>query len=380
MRVHKRIGVIAGSIAMLLLAGCGTVQPVELAAATVQGNMSPAVQAGVHSFSGKVVGVEEVEIYSIASGRIAAVYHDMGDEIEANTPLFAVEQEELAASLQMAKADLALATAKWAEAKKGTRKEELLYAEAGWQQAVSKYQDVKNGKRPEELRQLQAATQAAKTAYEVAVAKEQRTQALFSQGAVTKQSLEDAQSGLTQAMSAYKRSEEELTLARVGATKPALEALQANVEQMRALYEKAKNGVTPEQLAQYEAAVQKAQAAVDHAEYQLKNATIASPIKGVVGAKSIHTGEMVNPSQPAMTVVNTEQVYVVISVTEDDIARFTMNQQVAVTVEAIDEQVQGKVTRISPKADAGTNAFTVKIRIDNPKGTLRSGMTGVVQL
>lgn len=380
MRLHKRIGVFAGSIAMLLLAGCGTIQPVELSAAAVQGNMTPAVAGGVHSFSGKIAGVEEVEIYAKAQGRIAAVYHDMGDEIEVNTPLFAVEKEELAASLQMAKADLALAKARWAEAKKGTRTEELLYAEAGWQQAASKYQDVKNGKRPEELGQLQAANQAAKTAYEVAYAKEQRTQALFSQGAVSKQSLEDAQSSLAQAMSEYKRSEEELTLAREGATKPALEALQANEEQMRALYEKAKNGATPEQLAQYEAAVQKAQAAVDNAEYQLKNATIASPIKGVVGSKSIHMGEMVSASQPAMTVVNTDQVYVVISVAETDIARFTMDQKVVVTVEATQEQVQGRVTRISPKADAGTNAFTVKILIDNPKGTLRSGMTGVVQL
>ena len=169
-------------------------------------------------------------------------------------------------------------------------------------------------------------------------------------------------------------------MAKAGVTEPALQALQANVEQMKALYDKAKNGFTPEQVVQFEANVQKAEAAVNNAEYQLKNAAVISPLKGYVSAKNIHAGEMVNTSLPAMTVVNTDQMYVVIGVSEADIARFTVDEQVDVTAPATHDKLRGKVARISPKADAGTNTFTVKILLDNAKGLLRSGMTGEVQL
>ncbi|WP_289137914.1 HlyD family efflux transporter periplasmic adaptor subunit [uncultured Brevibacillus sp.] len=91
------------------------------------------------------------------------------------------------------------------------------------------------------------------------------------------------------------------------------------------MYDKAKNGFTPEQLAQFEANVQKAEAVVSNAEYQLKNAAVISPLKGYVSANNIHAGEMVNASLPAMTVVNTDQMYVVIGVSEADIARFTIS-------------------------------------------------------
>ncbi|WP_213025248.1 HlyD family secretion protein [Brevibacillus reuszeri] len=380
MKTQSMKVIVGVGIAALLLSGCGSVQPVELRVASAQGSTSPPSEKNARVFTGKMVGIEEVTIYAKAAGRVASVHYDIGDRVEGNAVLFDLEKTELEASLQMAKADLAQAKAKWEEAKKGSRPEEIKYAEAGWQQAINKYQDVKNGKRPEELVQLQAALESANTAYELSTAKKERTQVLFSQGAVSEQALEDAQAAVAQAEAQYKRSEEELALAKAGVTKPALQALQANVEQMKALYDKAKNGFTPEQLAQFEADMQKAEAAVSNAEYQLKNAAVISPLKGYVSTKNIHAGEMVNTSLPAMTVVNTDQMYVVIGVSEADITRFTVDEQVDVTVPATHDHLRGKVARISPKADAGTNTFTVKILLDNAKGLLRSGMTGEVQL
>lgn len=358
------------------LTGCQSVQPVALTAAGGAGQQA----ATARTYIGKVEGIEEVTIYAKSSGRVAAVYRDTGDEVAADTPLFALEQEELAASLRMAKADLALAKAKWEEAKKGSRPEDLQYAQAGLAQATEKYMDVKNGKRPEEMAQLQAAVQAAKTNAEVAAAKRDRTKALYAQGAVAKQAVEDAESAYAQAEAQFLRSQEDLALAKQGATRTTLQALEANVQQMQALYDKAKNGATPEQLAQYAANVERAQATVDNAEYQLKNATVTSPIKGYVSAKNVHPGEMVGPSTAAMTVVNTEKVYVVIGVAEKELDRFAVGQEVDVAVDALHKHLRGTVARISPKADAGTDTYTVKIVLENKDGALRSGMTGIISL
>ncbi|MED4783842.1 efflux RND transporter periplasmic adaptor subunit [Brevibacillus choshinensis] len=380
MRMRKWTYTMAGIALMVVMAGCGTVQPVALTAAANQGQQATLANDLLHAFTGKVEGIEEVTIYAKSSGRVASVFHDTGDEIQAGAPLFGLEQEELAASLRIAKADLALVKAKWEEAKKGTRTEEVLYAQAGWQQANQKYLDLKNGKRPEEMAQLEASYQSAKTNVELTAAKRDRTQALYVQGAVSKQAWEDTQSAYSQAEAQYRRSEEDLAMAKQGATQPTLQAMQANVEQMKAMYDKAKNGATPEQIAQYAAGVERAQAAVDNAEYQLKNATITSPIKGYVSTKSIHAGEMISPSVAAMTVVNTEKVYVVMGVAEKDLERFALGKEVDVAVDALHKSMRGKVERISPKADAGTDTFTVKIVIENKDGALRSGMTGIVSL
>lgn len=129
-----------------------------------------------------MIGIEEVTIYPKTAGRVAAVFRDTGDRVEAGTPLLALETVELEASLQMAKAELASAQAKWEEAKAGARVEDLQYAKAGWQQAQSKYEDVKNGKRPEELAQLAAAAQSAKSVYDAAKAKQARAKTLYDQG------------------------------------------------------------------------------------------------------------------------------------------------------------------------------------------------------
>lgn len=378
---RKAWGSAAAGIALLVvLTGCGQVQPVALTAAASAGQPSVQTKESVHTYTGKVEGIEEVTIYAKSSGRVAKVFRDVGDPVDAGTPLFGLEQEELAASLQMAKADLALAKSKWEEAKKGTRKEEVLYAEAGWRQAQQKYMDVKNGKRPEELTQLEAAFQSAKTSKELAAAKKERIYELYQQGAVAKQAWEDAESAYSTADAQFLRSQEDLAMAKQGATQPTLQALEANVEQMKAMYDKAKNGATSEQIAQFAAGVEKAQAVVDNAEYQLKNATIQSPIKGYVSTKNIHAGEMISPSTQAMTVVNTEKVYVVIGVTEAELGNFAVGKEVDVAVDALGKSFRGSVERISPKADPGTDTFTVKIMIDNKEGTLRSGMTGVVSL
>ncbi|TGV30721.1 efflux RND transporter periplasmic adaptor subunit [Mesorhizobium sp. M00.F.Ca.ET.186.01.1.1] len=379
-KYKQRLAVWVGSVAMICLAGCGSVQPVALPTDTVQGAQATAKEAGTHVFSGKMVGIEEVTIFPKTAGRVKAVLHDTGDRVEAGAPLVEMETVELAASLSMAKAELAMAQAKWEEAKKGPRAEDLQYAKAGWQQAASKYEEVKNGKRPEELSQLAASEQSAKSVYESAKAKYARAKALYEQGGLSSQGLDDAQTALAQAEAQYVRAEEEVRLAKQGVTKPALQSLASNVDQMKAMYDKTKNGATKEQIAQCEASVQKAQAAVANAQYQLDNATLKSPISGYISTKNVQAGEMANANTAVMSVVNTDQLYVVIGVSETDIARFSPEQQVDVAIEAIGQHVQGKVARISPKADPGTNMYTVKIVVSNAKGNLRSGMTGVVSL
>jgi multidrug resistance efflux pump len=365
-----------GILTVVALTGCGGTKPALLHAE--MGAQKSANSA--HSYTGKITGINEVSIVPKVSGRIEKVFKDVGDPVNEGDVLLSLEKTDLSAQLESANSDLDLAQAKYNELVKGSREEDIRAAEAAYQAAVAKYQDVKNGSRPEQIHALKSGLATAKSAYDDAKTNLDRTKALFDQGAASKQSYDAAAVALKQAESKYVEAEDNLKLAIEGPTTETLNALQAVVDQAKATLDKVKNGATPEEIQQAESSVQKAKAMVDLNQYALANGTIKSPIKGYVASRGINAGELASTGVPVMTVVNTDQVYLSIDVPEADLKDVKLSQDVTVQLDDLGKTVKGKISQISPKATQGTDKFLVKILIDNPDHTLRSGMTGVVNI
>ncbi|AMA72847.1 MULTISPECIES: HlyD family secretion protein [Aneurinibacillus] len=377
--MNKRTFLIISIIMSVGLAGCSKAKPANLALTGSQASASNATnQRDVMTYSGKMTGVVETNIFAKTPGRIASVQKDVGEQVNVGDVLVTLETTDLQAQLASAKADLALAEAKYNEIKRGTREEDIRSSEAAYQQAYQKYLDVKKGKRPQEIAKLNATLNEAKQAYDLAKVKYDRIKALYEQGATSKQSLDDAEIALRQAETKYFNAKNELSLALEGPTEETLNALKANVDQTKAMLDKAKNGPTKEAIEQNAASVAKARALVQLHEYNLQNGVIKSPIKGFVATKNANAGEMANPSAPLMTIVNLDRVYLVVSVPEKDLKYMKIGNEVNVNVEAIGKTMKGKVSMISPKADPGTDKFTVKIILNNASHELRAGMTGIV--
>jgi multidrug resistance efflux pump len=358
------------------IVGCGAVKPAML---TVQGNASAQSQ-NVLSYTGKFSGIDEVQIFSKIPGRVAQVAKDVGDMVNPGDVLVTLETTDLESQLESAKANLDLAQAKYNQLANGTREEDIRAAKAAYDAALQKYQDAKNGTRPEQIDQLKAALATAQTAYENAKSKLDSTKALYDQGYVSKQAYDDMQAQFKQAESQYIAAKDNLDLALKGPTQETLNALKAAVDQAKAAYDKAVNGATPQDLEQAKASVESAQAMVNLNQYNLSNGTIKSPIKGYVATKSINAGEMASPSVPLMTIVNMDQMYVSIDVPESELKYIKLNDPVDVQVDALGTTVKGTVKNISPKAEQGSDKYLVKILVDNPDHTLRSGMTGIVKI
>ena len=83
------------------------------------------------------------------------------------------------------------------------------------------------------------------------------------------------------------------------------------------------------------------------------------------------------------TLIDASQIDLPVQVDETEIGAVKVGQQADVTLDALGDQTfTGKVTRISPEAttESGIAYFTVTVRLPNPEGLLRPGMTAEAEV
>ncbi|MEK7581856.1 MAG: efflux RND transporter periplasmic adaptor subunit [Patescibacteria group bacterium] len=94
------------------------------------------------SVTGRVKPAEDVELSFEKSGRISAVYRNVGENVEAGQFLVSIDSGDISAQLSQAKATVRAEQAKLDELKAGTRPEDINISEIAVQNAVS---DLVNG-------------------------------------------------------------------------------------------------------------------------------------------------------------------------------------------------------------------------------------------
>lgn len=114
-----------------------------------------------------------------------------------------------------------------------------------------------------------------------------------------------------------------------------------------------------------EAAVKLAQAAVELAELNLSYCYIIATHSGVVGARDINVGELVNPGQTLVSIVDENQKWVEANYRESQLPHIKDGAEVNIVVDAIpDLKYKGRVERLS---DATGSAFSL-LPVDNATG------------
>lgn len=127
------------------------------------------------------------------------------------------------------------------------------------------------------------------------------------------------------------------------------------------------------QAAQGQLAAARAQAS--SASESARRANITSPIAGEVSARHVNQGEVVNPGDPLVTVVNTTQLELAGQVPVQSAARVQRGQAVEFTVDAYPGQsFEGVVARVEPTADPSTRQVGVYLRLPNPGGRIVGGV------
>jgi RND family efflux transporter MFP subunit len=122
---------------------------------------------------------------------------------------------------------------------------------------------------------------------------------------------------------------------------------------------------------------QSAQKEVEFALAELDKTYRYSPINGVMGTRDVEIGEFVTSNIKIASLYDTATVIAEMGVIERDINRVALGQRAKVTVDTYPGvEFEGQIENIAPIIQGKSRTLTVKIRIrnDNPKGTLLPGM------
>ncbi|NGQ94834.1 efflux RND transporter periplasmic adaptor subunit [Brevibacillus sp. SYP-B805] len=291
-------------------------------------NVGSVSEGGVIA-SGKVAAAEEIQVVSKLAGKMASVNVQEGDVVKQGAVLAQLDAADYIQQVKQAESGIASAQAKLADARAGTR--------------------------TQELERLESVVEQAKAAQDVAQNTYNRMKALYETGAISQAEFEKTSLELEKARTGYDQAKAQLDLAKAGATPNSLAALQAEVDRLRS--------------------------SLDLAKITLANTRITAPISGIVARRSIDPGEMAQPGVPLFTLVNMNDVKVEASVQAEAINRIRTGSKVAVRVSSLGNQTfAGTVEFVSPISDANSTTFPVKIRVNNREGLLRAGMVAEVLL
>ncbi len=108
----------------------------------------------------------------------------------------------------------------------------------------------------------------------------------------------------------------------------------------------------------------------------LDKCNLYAPSDGVVGKRSIEPGmSAISITGSPIELVEINNVYIKLSVPENEIGKIKKGQKSTITVSALgNKSFSGEVSKISPVADAISRTYEVKILINNQSLELKPGM------
>lgn len=153
---------------------------------------------------------------------------------------------------------------------------------------------------------------------------------------------------------------------------------QAAVVQAQAQLAQTLAGSTSQAIAAQQASVAQAQANVQSINVQIANATLSSPIAGVVTVQNAKVGELATAGEVITSIISGNNFEVDAYVPETDIGKVAVGNPVDMTFDAFPgETFEGKVFYIDPAQtiESGVVDYLVKTSFNTPDPRIKSGLT-----
>ena len=407
--------------AVLVVAGCQGIaarqaeleKPAETAVVR-RGAMLVTVDA-----SGSLAPQSEASLSFSSSGRVAEVFVEEGQVVEAGQPLARLETDDLELQVSQAEAALAAADAQLAQLLVPPRAEEIAVQEANL--AAAQAQVIATAANRDQVSagadegqiaaaeaQVASATAQQKSAYDahermmncrtfklpagatlpdgtvltkdvekkicpaLGAPEEQARYAL----AVADASLAAAQSGLEELQAGADSDQVRAAQANVATAAAQRDAAQAQLDLLLV-------GATEEEVETAQASVDDARVALEQAQLRLEKATLTAPVAGTVTSLDVQAGEIANANQSVVVLSDLATLEVEVNLDETDVARLAIGQEAQVSLDAFPGvEMVGDVAYVASVAQSqsGVVLFPVTIRLTPVGLPVRAGMTAEVEI
>ncbi len=292
-----------------------------------------AVPATTVRLSGNIEATE-VEASFRIGGRVLQVLADEGDTVAAGQVIAVMDTMDLMHDAGMRAADAAASAAAQLE--------------------------LEHGSLPEEIAAGEAARDAARAEVTRLTSDYSRQQDLLVRDIISQREFEASEAAYRAASARQQEAEQRLALLRQGPRRERISAAQARTAQ--------------------------AGAALALAQTRLDFATLLSPLSGVVLARRVESGEVVNAGTAVLALADLAQVWLRGFITEPDLAKVRLGQPAQVTVDGLPgREFSGRLETIASQAEFTPKTvqteqervklvYRVKITLANPDGVLKPGM------
>ncbi len=290
-------------------------------AQVVSAQRGPLVQTVVAS--GRIITPQRVAIGATITERVARIPVDEGQTVNRGEVLIALDDSDERAALAQAQAALVQAEAKMRQMR------ELALPAA--EQALA---------------QAKANALQARQSYE-------RTEALRRQGFVGQAQLDDARRALDVAESQLRAARLQVETSRPSGSDYALAR----------------------------AALEQARANVAAAQAKLAQTVIIAPADGVLIARNVEPGDVVQPGKELMALAPAGETQIVVQIDEKNLGLLALGQKAIASADAYPAQrFAAEVVYINPGVDPLRGAIEVKLRVPQPPAFLRQDMTVSVDI
>ncbi len=267
------------------------------------------------------------------SGTAVRVLVDDNQFVERGTVLVELDPKDYQVALEKAKADLADAEAAAAAARTGVPVTSANTASA----LATAHATVAAAEK--EADSAQAQFRRAQADWTKAKADVDRYAGLYQKQEISRQQYDTAVAA------------EEMTRASVESARANVSAAQSRVVQAQAQVQAARTApqqikITEQRAGAASAQVEQKRAALQQAELNLQYATIVAPVSGIISKRNVEPGQVVQPGQPLVSIVNLQDLWTTANFKETQLKNMKVGQAATIKVDAYGTEYKGHVDSI----------------------------------
>jgi HlyD family secretion protein len=350
----------------------------------------------VISASGRIE-VTEVNVGSKVTGRITALNVEEGTDVKKGQLIATLEGDELEAQLRQARAAQQSGEAKLAQARIVLRvepitvKSQIHQAEEALRAAGERLGLLRAGPRTQEIEEGRANLRQAQAHLEIARLTRDRSRALLTDGAISKQEVDRTDTDYDAAEAALRAAKERLGTLEEGSRVEDIRMAQAERDRTAAALEAARASaatvdIRAQEVQVAEAAVREAQANVKRLETQVAELQVFAPLDATVLTKAAEAGEVVSAGKPLVLLGDLDHPWIKVYVPETVVGKIRLGTPARVLVDSFPGRpFQGTVSWVADQAEFTPKnvqtaeervnlVYAVKIAIQNAQRKLKAGM------
>ncbi|KAF3884422.1 MULTISPECIES: efflux RND transporter periplasmic adaptor subunit [Nostocales] len=338
--------------------------------------------------NGTIQPKQSTNVSPKSSGRLKKLLVEEGDFVKEGQILAYMDDSNFQGQLLQAKGQLTSAQANLKKVMAGNRPQEIAQARARLREAQANLKRLEAGNRPEDIAKAQAEVRKnealiaqAQSRLDLAQARVKRLQSPFQEGAVSRDTYDEAVAEERNAKDNLEQTKASLAVAKQDFAKQNNGYQAEEVDQARAQVEEAQQalalsqaGSRQEDIEQARAQVVQAQGTLRDVQTQIEDTIVRAPFSGIVTKKYADPGDFVTPttsgsdvsSATSSSILSLASTYqVVANVAETDIAKIRVGQSVTIKADAFKGQTfKGKVAQTAALATVTSNVTSIEVRAD----------------